>query len=131
MIIEEGKSIEKLTNRVVELEKEIEKLKVSRDLDSIRLWKAPSGDILKKSENKQQEKQQENQTPKRKPGGQAGHRGKTRKEFGGVDRFEILGPQVCGWCGQGELFSELIKMETQQVGKLVDMPIEIVEYLKI
>jgi transposase len=48
MIIEEGNSIEKLTNRVVELEKEIEKLKVSRDLDSIRLWKAPSGDILKK-----------------------------------------------------------------------------------
>ncbi|MEO3704121.1 hypothetical protein [Trichormus azollae] len=31
IIIEEGKSIEKLTNRVVELEKEIEKLKVSRD----------------------------------------------------------------------------------------------------
>jgi hypothetical protein len=31
MIIEEGKSIEKLTNRVVELEKKIEKLKVSRD----------------------------------------------------------------------------------------------------
>jgi transposase len=51
MIIEEGKSIEKLTNRVVELEKEIEKLKVSRDLDSIRLWKRPLGDILKKTEN--------------------------------------------------------------------------------
>jgi transposase len=48
MIIEEGKSIEKLTNRVVELKKEIEKLKVSRDLDSIRLWEPPSGDILKK-----------------------------------------------------------------------------------
>jgi transposase len=48
MIIEEGKSIEKLTTRVVELEKEIEKLKVSRDLDSIRSWKALSGDILKK-----------------------------------------------------------------------------------
>jgi transposase len=118
MIIEEGESIEKLTNRVVELENEIEKLtnrvveleneieklKVSRDLDSIRLWKAPSGDILKKSENKQQEKLEENHTPKRKPGGQAEHRGKTRKEFGGVDRFEILGPQVCGWYGQGELF---------------------------
>jgi transposase len=53
MIIEEGESIEKLTNRVVELEEEIEKLKVSRDLDSIRLWKAPPGDILKKTENKQ------------------------------------------------------------------------------
>jgi transposase len=76
MIIEEGKSIEKLTNRVVELEKEIEKLKVSRDLDSIRLWKAPSGDILKKSENKQQDKPGENQIPKRKLGGQAGHREK-------------------------------------------------------
>ena len=44
IIIEEGKSIEKLTNRVVELETEIEKLKLSRDLDSIRirLWKPPS-----------------------------------------------------------------------------------------
>jgi transposase len=71
--IDQGKSIEKLTNIVVELEKEIEKVKVSRDLDSIRLWKAPSGDILKKTENKQQEKPEEkpeeNQTPKRKPGG--------------------------------------------------------------
>ena len=87
IIIEEGKSIEKLTNRVVELETEIEKLKVSRDLDSIRLWKLRSGDILKKTENKQQEKPEQNQTPKWKPGAQAGHRGKTRKEFGGVDRF--------------------------------------------
>jgi hypothetical protein len=48
IIIQEWKSIEKLTNRVVELKKETEKLKVSRDLDSIRLWKPPSGDILKK-----------------------------------------------------------------------------------
>jgi transposase len=52
IIIEEGKSIEKLINRVVE----IEKLKISRDLDSIRLWKAASGNILKKTENKQQDK---------------------------------------------------------------------------
>jgi transposase len=64
IIIEEGKSIEKLTNRVVELEEEIEKLKVSRDLDTIRLWKAPSGDILKITQNKQQQKPEENQTPK-------------------------------------------------------------------
>jgi transposase len=64
IIIEEGNSIEKLTNRVVELEKKREKLKVSRDLNSIRLWKAPSGDILKRTENKQQDKLEENQTPK-------------------------------------------------------------------
>ena len=35
IIIDRGKSIEKLTNRVVELEKEIDKLKVSRDLETI------------------------------------------------------------------------------------------------
>jgi transposase len=34
-IIDQGKSIEKLINRVVELEKEIHKLKVSRDLETI------------------------------------------------------------------------------------------------
>jgi hypothetical protein len=58
MIIKEGKSIEKLTNRVIELEKEIEKLKVSRDLYSIRSWKALSGDILKKlrTNNKRNQK---------------------------------------------------------------------------
>ncbi|WP_041639274.1 hypothetical protein [Trichormus azollae] len=89
IIIDQGKSIENLRNRVVELEKEIEKLKVSRDLETIRLSKAPLGDILKKTENKQQEKPEENQTPKRKPGGQPGHRGKRRKVFGGVDRIDL------------------------------------------
>jgi transposase len=34
-IIDQGKSRENLTNRVVELEKEVEKLKVSRDLETI------------------------------------------------------------------------------------------------
>jgi transposase len=47
------------------------------------------GDILKETENKQQEKQEENQTRKRKPGGQPGHRGKSRKGFGGVDRIDL------------------------------------------
>jgi transposase len=35
IIIDQGKSIENLRNRVVKLEKEIEKLKVSRDLETI------------------------------------------------------------------------------------------------
>ena len=89
IIIDQGKSIENLRNRVVELEKQIEKLKVSRDLETIRLSKAPLGDILKKTENKQQEKPEENQTRNRKPGGQPGHRGKRRKVFGGVDRIDL------------------------------------------
>jgi transposase len=66
IIIDQGKSIENLTNRVVELEKEIDKLKVSRDLETIELSKPPLGDILKETENKQQEKPEENQT--RNPG---------------------------------------------------------------
>ena len=52
VIIDQGKSIENLRNRVVELEKEIEKLKVSRDLETITLSKPPWPDILKKTENK-------------------------------------------------------------------------------
>jgi transposase len=35
IIIHQGKSIDNLTNKVVELEKEIEKLKVSRHLETI------------------------------------------------------------------------------------------------
>jgi transposase len=68
MIIEQGKSIEKLRNRVVELEKEIEKLKVSRDLDSIRLWKPLSGDILKKpiTNNKRNQKKTRHQNRNQK-----------------------------------------------------------------
>ena len=49
IIIDQGKSIENLTNRVVELEKEIETIKVSRNLETITLSKPPSGDMLKKN----------------------------------------------------------------------------------
>lgn len=128
IIIEQGSAIEQLKTRVIELENVIEKLKVSRDIDSTTSSQPPSGDILKKSEKKQEEQPEENQTPKRKPGGQPGHPGKTRKGFDRVDRFEILRPQVCSCCGQRELFGEPIKIETQQVAQLVERPIEIVEY---
>jgi transposase len=123
IIIEQAKGIEQLKTRVIELEQEIEKLKVSRDLDSTTSSKPPSGDILKKTENKLEE----SETPKRKPGGQPGHSGKTRKGFSRVDRFEILRPQVCS-CGHKEFHAKPIKIETQQVAQLVDRPIEIVEY---
>lgn len=128
LIIEQGKTIEKLTSRVRELEQEIEKLKVSRDLDSTTSSKPPSADLLKKTENKQDDIPSESETPKRKPGGQPGHQGKTRKGFGRVDRFEMLRPQVCSCCGHREFCSEPIKIETQQVAQLVEKPIEIVEY---
>ena len=56
------------------LKQEVEKLKASRNLDSKTSSKPPSSDLLKKSEKK------------KKPGGQPGHKGKTRKGFGRVDR---------------------------------------------
>lgn len=128
MLMEQAKAIEQLKSRVIELESVIEKLKVSRDLDSTTSSKPPSADILKKTEKKLEDEPGESETPKRKPGGQPGHPGKTRKGFGRVDRFEILRPQVCKCCGQKEFSNEPIKIETQQVAQLVERPIEIVEY---
>ncbi|NEN94049.1 MAG: hypothetical protein F6J94_19555 [Moorea sp. SIO1F2] len=40
-----------------------------------------------------------NTSAKRKPGGQPGHKGKTRKGFGRVDRCEMLRPLQCSICG--------------------------------
>lgn len=128
IIFEQAIATIKLNSRILELEQELEKLKVSRDLDSKTSSKPPSGDIVKKSEKKLEEGDEEDKTPKRKPGGQPGHEGKTRKGFGRVDRFEILRPQLCRWCGQREFSGEPIKIETQQVAQLVERPIEIVEY---
>jgi len=128
MIVEQARAIEQLKSRVIELEQEIEKLKISRDLDSTTSSKPPSSDLLKKSEKKLEAQTEFRETPKRKPGGQPGHPGKTRKGFGRVDRFEILRPQVCRCCGQGEFSGEPIKIDTQQVAQLVESPIEIVEY---
>jgi len=123
-------TIEQLKSRVVELEKKIQELKVSRDLDSTISSKPPSADLLKKTENYPIAQSSESQTPKRKPGGQPGHSGKTRKGFGRVDREEILRPQVCRCCDQQEFSGKPIKIETQQVAELVEWPIEIVEYQK-
>jgi len=114
MIVEQARAIEQLKSRVIELEQEIEKLKISRDLDSTTSSKPPSSDLLKKSEKKLEAQIEFRETPKRKPGGQPGHPGKTRKGFGRVDRFEILRPQVCRCCGQGEFSGEPIKIDTQQ-----------------
>ncbi|KAB8315481.1 transposase [Tolypothrix campylonemoides VB511288] len=128
IIFEQAIATIKLNSRILELEQEVEKLKVSRDLDSKTSSKPPSGDILKKSENKQDVVDEESKTAKRKPGGQLGHPGKTRKGFGRVDRFKILRPEVCCCCGITEFIFEPIKIETLALAQLVSRPIEIVEY---
>ena len=127
-IIEQGKAICELQKTILELQQEVERLKVSRDLDSSTSSKPPSGDILKKSENKKASQDGESNHPKRKPGGQPGHQGKTRSGFGRVDRYEILRPEDCVYCGQKAFATVAVKIEKQSVAQLVERPIEIVEY---
>ncbi len=120
MVIAQKKVIGKLCE-------EIEKLKVRLNADSQTSSKPPSTDLLKKSEKgKKEEKQAE--SVKRKAGGQPGHKGKTRKGFGRVDRYELLKPETCINCGGKEFTGKAVKVELQQVAQLVERPIEIVEY---
>jgi transposase len=105
IIVKQAIAALKLNERILELEQEVEKLKISRDLDSQTSSLPPSGDLLKKSENKQDVGDSDSETPKRKPGGQPGHPGRTRKGFGRVDRLEILRPQFCDCCGQASFVS--------------------------
>ncbi|MBE9008417.1 IS66 family transposase [Fortiea sp. LEGE XX443] len=128
IIIEQSKVIGELQKIILELQQEIERLKVSRDLDSSNSSKPPSGDILKKSENKKAPPQEESNQPKRKPGGQPGHQGKTRKGYVRIDRYEILRPSDCVLCGHKAFAPLAVKVEKQSVAQLVERPIEIVEY---
>ena len=128
IIIEQSKVIRELQKIIYELHLEVERLKVSRDLDSSNSSKPPAGDILKKSETKKSPSPEESNQPKKRPGGQPGHQGKTRKGFGRVDRYEILRPEDCVYCGQKAFASVAVKVEKQAVAQLVERPIEVVEY---
>ena len=122
MILAQQKALE-------QLQKEIEKLKISLDLDSKTSSKPPSTDLLKKTEKaKTSPEKDSSSSPKRKPGGQPGHQGKTRKGFSRIDRIQILQPIKCSKCGQTEFLDEPVKVDSQQVAQLVDKPIEVVEY---
>ena len=123
-IIEQAIVIQQLQAGLEELKQEIERLRVSRDIDSKTSSKPPSGDLLKKPETKKPETDSVADSPKRKPGGKPGHAGKTRKGFGRVDRCEILRPKVCACCGHTEFATSPVKVETQQVDLLVECPIE-------
>ena len=113
---------------ITELQIKIEKLILSRDLDSKNSSKPPSSDLLKKPEKKQEENSQEKQLKKKKPGGQLGHQGKTRKGFGRVDRYELLKAEKCSSCGQLLEGAKSLLIEKKLVAVLVERPIEVVEY---
>jgi transposase len=110
---------------IEELKKDIEKLKISRSLDSKISSKPPSSDLLKKPERKEKS---ESKKPKKSPGGQLGHQGKTRKGFGRVDRWEVLKAETCFSCGQLLESAKSVKIDKKSVAVLVERPIEIVEY---
>jgi transposase len=115
--------------QLLQLTTEIEKLKVSLNLDSQTSSKPPSTDLLKKSEKlKEVNPSEQEKSRKRKPGGQPGHEGKTRQGFGKVDRYEVLKPETCSHCGSQKWNPQAVQIDTQQVAQLVARPIEVVEY---
>ena len=103
---------------------EIESLKAVNNRSSKDSSKPPSSDLLKRTEKKVEEIAEEE--GKKKVGGQFGHKGKTRKGFNRVDRFETLSPEGCPNCG-GQAWTE-IGVSIRQTARLVEQPIEIVEY---
>ncbi len=109
-----------------QLQQEIERLKVNQHTNSQTSSKPPSTDLLTKSEKpKAQESSEEG---KRKPGGQPGQPGKRRKGFGRIDRYSILRPERCPKCGSTSFLESPVAVERQQVARLVERPIEVVEY---
>jgi len=116
VILRQQEAIQKLFEEVIRL-----KAIISRN--SSDSSKPPSSDLLKKSEKAREEPVEEG---KRKPGGQLGHQGTTRKGFGRVDRFELVKMQQCPNCG-GQSWTD-IGVKTRQTARLVEKPIEIVEY---
>lgn len=100
---------------------EIERLKAINNRSSKDSSKPPSSDLLKKSEKVVEEKE-----GKKKAGGQPGHKGKTRKGFNRVDRYETIKPEECPNCGV-KSWKE-IGVSIRQTARLVAQPIEIVSY---
>ncbi len=126
IIVQQQRVIEQFKQEIEQFKQEIERLKAQHCTDSQTSSSPPSTDLLKKSEKP---KASSETTPgKRLPGGQPGHPGKTRKGFGRVDRYEILRPEQCSNCGGEQFQVEPVGVQHQQVARLVERPIEIVEY---
>ena len=127
LTVQQQRVIEQFKQEIEQFKQEIERLKAQQSTDSQTSSKPPSTDLLKKSE-KPKAATGTTEEGKRKPGGQPGHAGKTRKGFGRVDRYEVLRPQQCPNCGAEQFLEVPVAVQRQQVARLVDRPIEIVEY---
>lgn len=112
---------------IAQLVEEVERLKSNASSDSRSSSKPPSSDIHKRSEQSQPEAKEDGEA-KRKPGAQPGHVGKTRKGFGRVDRYEVIGPSACPVCSATEFEPEPVGVRHRQIAELAERAIEVVEY---
>lgn len=119
---------EQLVELILRLEARVAHLEARLATDSTTSSKPPSSDLLLKPKTPEPNSESEDDTPKRKPGGQAGHKGSTRKGFGRVDRFETLRPECCAHCGCDRL--QTVAVDERQVACLVERPIEVVGWLR-
>ena len=113
---------------IQQLVEEVERLKTNATSDSRSSSKPPSSDLHKRSEKSPMTDESEAVEGKRRPGGQPGHKGKTRKGFGRVDRHEVVRPQLCPECGGQEFADIAVKVRYQQIAELMEPAIEVVEY---
>jgi len=92
IILDQQRVIEQQQRVIEQLTQEVNRLKLSLNIDSQTSSKPPSSDLIKKPEKALDQSQTKEEPPKRKPGGQPGHIGKTRKGFGRVDRVANCTP---------------------------------------
>lgn len=128
LVLEQEKRLVEQQKMIEKLAKEVERLKGILERDSKTSSKPPSSDLIKRSEKKvEATSEEEKEEKKRKPGGQPGHKGKTRKGFGRIDRYERVEPEICRVCG-GNHWEKSEQNRKYQVAQLVECPVEIVEY---
>jgi transposase len=113
---------------IQKLMEEIERIKTNASSDSSSSSKPPSSDLHKRSEKSPTTDESEAPEGKRRPGGQPGHKGKTRKGFGRVDRYEVVRPRLCPECGGQEFADSPVKVRYQQIAELMEPAIEVIEY---
>jgi transposase len=107
------------------LQEKVRELTARLNQDSSNSSKPPSSDKPWKERRKQK-------PTGRKPGGQPGHKGKTRKPFASeeVDRSFELHPDRCGFCDSGLRGADLINDPVRH--QIVDIPpvaAEVIEYV--
>ena len=107
----------KLQSQVVELQSALETLQARLNLNSTNSSKPPSSDGLKKHPKKKPKSLRE--ASGRKPGGQAGHVGKTLQQVEHADttiRYEV--PEKCSACQ-----STLPEAKVGEIRQVFDLPI--------